>query len=218
MKNLTLKIARIVDFTVADFVLMKKYVSEERKKRIERFYFEEDKQMGILSEVMVRSACHFQGLLKKESSGMPYVKHKNGSKSFCSISHSDGIVFIAYSDDYAIGVDIQSTLPSVILTEEFFTKKEIRMVINCEVSSHALWAMKESVSKLFGLGLKLDFKEIHFERKSNNTYLTTINNKKIYTLCKKFLNGNLEYYLSVSFFNEMHILPIKKVKCLSELL
>ena len=99
MKNLTLKIARIVDFTDADFVLMKKYVSEERKKRIERFYFEEDKQMGILSEVMVRSACHFQGLLKKESSGMPYVKHKNGSKSFCSISHSDGIVFIAYSDD-----------------------------------------------------------------------------------------------------------------------
>lgn len=66
MKNLTLKIARIVDFSDADFVLMKKYVSEERKKRIERFYFEEDKQMGILSEVMVRSACHFQGLLKKK--------------------------------------------------------------------------------------------------------------------------------------------------------
>ena len=91
--------------------------------------------------------------------GKPYLK--NIDKYF-SISHTKNISVCVISDK-EIGVDIEYLRYNELVMKRMFNEKEIDLIKsskNKEEMFTIIWTIKESYSKLLGLGLNYNFKNI----------------------------------------------------------
>ncbi len=90
--------------------------------------------------------------------GKPYL---NLDKYF-NISNTDNITVCVFSDK-EIGVDIEKLKYNELVMKRMFNKKEIDLVnksLNKKEIFTIIWTIKESYSKLLGLGLNYKFKNI----------------------------------------------------------
>lgn len=96
-------------------------------------------------------------------SGKPYLKH---DRLEFSISHSGNFTVCAFNmNGLEIGVDTEWKKRDVSTSyiRKILTKSELEEVSGTEAENKIceIWTRKESVSKLLGIGLQMDFKEIH---------------------------------------------------------
>ena len=147
-------------------------MSEEKKRRVDRFRFEDDKKQTVVGEMLARRAISKWCGVPEESivfeiaeHGKPYAKDLNVE---FNISHSADMVVCAV-DTNPVGVDIEK-IRSVDLNtaKRIFNKDEIRYIFEClpdvEDYNHylsdaplqrffELWTKKEAYGKLLGVGL-----------------------------------------------------------------
>lgn len=124
-----------------------------------------------------------------DDNGKPYVEHA----PYFSLSHSGGLVICAV-DDEPIGADVQvvkgvtARLAKKVLSEhelaEFLRIAETKSEQEAERYFTICWTEKESVAKLIGTGLKMDFRLV-------DTREYVVN-----TLYKKYFEK--EYFISVA--------------------
>lgn len=111
----------------------------------------------LISEKM---SCDFQGILiYSNSNRVPFASVK-GRDFRISLSHRDNLCGCAFNPNFSpyIGLDIEKLEKrEKIWVEDFFDKDEKKTNLDGLIS---LWALKESVLKMFGLGLNVDIKEI----------------------------------------------------------
>ena len=147
-------------------------MSEEKKRRVDRFRFEDDKKRTVVGEMLARQAISEWCGVPEESivfeiaeHGKPYAKNLNIE---FNISHSADMV-ICVVDTRPVGVDIEKIRPVDLNTaKRIFIEEETRYVFgfipDTEDYNHylndvvlqrffELWTRKESYGKLVGTGL-----------------------------------------------------------------
>ncbi len=94
----------------------------------------------------------------------PYIMQYPGI--VCSISHSSPYC-VGVVSDKRIGIDIEKVaIPEDSLIRYFYSKNEKDVLKNCKdkgeysIRAMSFWTRKEAVSKLLGLGMKMNFKEL----------------------------------------------------------
>lgn len=145
----------------------------EKRNRINRFKYIEDKQRTIVGDLLVKSI-----LMEKLS--IPYNKitlcsSKFGklylegfSKVYFNISHSGKWVVCAIDDD-EVGIDIEEIKPiDISIGCIAFSKEELTLLSeqsdkNKLVFFYDLWTLKESYIKSVGIGLNLQLKSFSID-------------------------------------------------------
>lgn len=156
--------------------LWKQFVSEEKRKRAERFRFWNDTKRCVIGEIMVRYAIH--NLFNTNAHeiefelleyGKPVVKgHKEWQ---FNLSHSDQWVICAVGMS-PVGIDVEKmNIRHMGIANCFYTPNEnarIQAFLNDRdrlIEFYKLWTLKESYMKAIGLGLRkgMDTFEFHLE-------------------------------------------------------
>ena len=103
------------------------------------------------------------------SSGAPYVLVKGEDiPGSLSLSHSGEFGVSAYTSasGFAVGIDVEMLLPrSAGLVQDFFTPQEFTLIAALPEEEriewvNRLWSAKEAVLKAFGLGLRIDTRQV----------------------------------------------------------
>lgn len=128
--------------------------SEERRKRAEQLFWEEDRCRSVAASALLDCALRSRGVREKTvryafgPAGKPVISGLPGFHF--SLSHSGDMAMCAVSDR-EIGADLQKNRPvSDRVKRRFFSQRE-------QESSDLLrlWTMKESYGKLTGEGISV---------------------------------------------------------------
>lgn len=135
-----------------------KYLSENRKKKVDHLKQTEKKAQSIGAELLLNYAVN--GDMK-----IPVKWETDGNGKLYLTEHKDKYVNLSHSKDYAvlaihdkpIGIDIQYCREcDMKIADRFFTKEEsdvIRSSSNLEKTFFEIWTKKESLVKAVGCAL-----------------------------------------------------------------
>lgn len=154
-------------------------ISEERKKRVNRYRNLADKKRCMLAEVLLRYVLYQHYQIEDISFGYnefgkPFLQgHEN---IFFNLSHSGEWVLCGIGDS-PLGIDVeQMRTINLNLAKRFFHEKEYEYLMgftgekqNAEYVK--LWTLKESYVKHIGKGLKISLDSFWFEITENNILL-----------------------------------------------
>lgn len=138
-----------------------RYISEERKKRIERFRFERDKIMSLYTELFIRSELSRKSgqskqdiLFEYSERGKPFLA-QNKDLHF-SVSHSGNcIVFAGHT--LPVGVDVEKIKEMrEKVAKRYFTEREQKYIFDSQdkdIAFYYIWTRKEAYLKKTGDGL-----------------------------------------------------------------
>ena len=164
------RLININDISVEDYEKYFSLMSDEKKKRLNRFRFENDRKRSVAGEMLARqmiseycSANEGDIVFLPDKFGKPYAK---GLKVHFSISHSNDMALCAVGPS-PVGADIEKIREikdSVI--ERVCTEHEIEYVNKQEITHEErmrrffeVWTFKEAYFKYLGTGLS-DFKSL----------------------------------------------------------
>ncbi len=195
-------------------------LSEERKDRIRKFYFEKDKVHSIFVEIILRYALWERYGLKdkdiiiqKTQYGKPYLA--NYKNIHFNLSHSGDWVLCGVGDS-PIGIDVeQINDKDFSIAKKVFTKEESDYLFTQNENDkirvfYNIWTLKESYIKNVGRGLSIPLKSFMFKFEGENIKIIiqgeenenySFNMRKLdkrhyMALCVK---GKLEYVINDNF-------------------
>lgn len=174
-------------------------MSEEKKKRVNRFRFQDDKKRTVVGEMLARKAfsewCNVSVediIFDVTEYGKPFVK---GLSVEFNISHSADMVVCAINDK-PIGIDIEKIRPiDLSIAKRICTDEELNYIFNhippesdfSYTENTALltrffkiWTAKEAISKYLGKGISLSWSSIIqteyllYKKMANEDYIITI--------------------------------------------
>lgn len=184
----------IRDLSNESYIRYYSLMSEKKKRRVDRFRFQDDKKRTVVGEMLARQSISEWCGVPEESitfeiaeHGKPYAKGLNVE---FNISHSADMV-VCVVDDNPVGVDIEKIRPVDLNTaKRIFSKDEIRYIFECipdiEDYNHYLnyavlqrffeiWTKKEAYGKLVGIGIDPEIKlNSYFKSLFKNEYCITI--------------------------------------------
>ncbi len=135
-----------------------RWMSPQRKARVNRLFRERDQKCAVASDMLARQLIAEWFHLKPEEIKFSVDEHGKPHAPdlpiHFSISHSQNYVFCAVSDQ-PIGVDIEAIRPiDVKVISRFCTDEELQY-LNEDPQSRffELWTAKEACAKLSGIGL-----------------------------------------------------------------
>ncbi|NLB69756.1 MAG: 4'-phosphopantetheinyl transferase superfamily protein [Lentisphaerae bacterium] len=134
----------------------------------------------MLDDGVAESALHIH--VRKSSKGCPHVVVYNPdtgkyARYHCSLAHKGPLVFAAYSrmQDVRVGVDIERRswrLP--YLRRRFLSDKDTLIETGDHIGEYTvLWAFKEAVSKILGLGMAYGLANISCQETNLGTCMLT---------------------------------------------
>ncbi|MGN9863617.1 4'-phosphopantetheinyl transferase family protein [Bacillus swezeyi] len=147
------------------FQRMMDMVSEEKRKKVNRYKFPEDANRTLIGEVLIRHIIKETFDLPNEQ--ITFTEGRYGKPSAAglpdfhfNISHS-GKWIVCGAGSTPIGVDVEKIKPiSFAIAERFFSPSEHRDLMEKKEAErlsyfYHLWTMKESFIKQAGKGLSL---------------------------------------------------------------
>lgn len=168
-------------------------VSTEKRTKVKKFKFFDDKKRSVYGELILRYALiHDLGIKNKEIiidvdiNGKPYLKESE--HIFFNISHSGEYVVCAI-DFHPIGVDVEFIgNADVAVAKRAFTLNEYKQIFsgngNANTLFYQFWTLKESYVKYKGEGLRIPFDSFCFfmndgvirmeSKKKENVYFLSI--------------------------------------------
>lgn len=137
-------------------------MDEERRRRIERFRFTQDKLLSLGAGLLLKEALIREGISDAQivtaPGGKPYLK--NHRDIFISISHSGEAALCAIAA-VPVGCDIQklkADTPLAVARRAFSEEEQQQLKVmdawQQQLSFYKLWTGKESYLKMTGEGLK----------------------------------------------------------------
>lgn len=139
-----------------------KIMPEDRKKKIDEFRFEKDKQLSLGAGILLITSLKKNGVNNVELQYNQYDKPFLAGKEdiYFNISHSGKMVVCAISDR-PIGVDIEEKQHfENDVIKNIYNENEIiyisKYYADKDCGYTELWTIKESIMKYYGSGLSLD--------------------------------------------------------------
>ncbi|WP_191961955.1 4'-phosphopantetheinyl transferase family protein [Staphylococcus aureus] len=143
-----------------------KYIENDRRQKINKFKFIEDKKRSLIAGLLVKTMLNELSLcdvsktkFSKGCYGKPYIKNKRNLHF--NISHSGDYVCCAISDN-EVGIDIEriNTSMDIDVFQNYFTNCEWKQLSGDSRNKYekffSLWTLKESYIKRSGKGLNKD--------------------------------------------------------------
>lgn len=165
-----MKITKNIDIGV--FQQLEKRISTERREKIKKYHFEEDKKRSIMAEVLLRHSLKKDfGITRekvqftKNSFGKPMLK--NFEQIHFNLAHSGDWVVCGVSD-VPIGIDVEIIKSNDLgVAKAFFTSSEYKDILNQPKEKqikyfYKLWTLKESYVKAEGKGLYIPLNSFSF--------------------------------------------------------
>lgn len=135
-----------------DNIFSSLFLSDEDIDHLERYKIEEVKKEKALS-------LHFKNKYIGEYSINEYGKPIS-KNIFFNISHSHGVVVLATSSKYDVGVDIEVIRDKKDDLARFVSNEEEYQYIKSDKNFFEVWTSKESLSKCVGTGIRNNIKSI----------------------------------------------------------
>lgn len=164
------------------FATLCSFISEEKKKKIERFHFSVDRKLSLYAELLVRIlACEELRLpnrklhFTKNDYGKP---HLSGSSCWhFNISHTRSTIAVATSNN-EMGIDVEKVQNAELsIAERFFTAAEKRYIsengLLTDKRFYEIWTRKEAYIKSVGKGLSIPIDTVDTMKPSISTQLQT---------------------------------------------
>ncbi len=165
----------IRDLTDSEYIKWYLQMSEEKRQRVDRFRFEDDKKRTVAGEMLVRKAvsewCYIQPdkiMIDTGKYGKPYIV---GLDVEFNISHSGDMVVCAV-DDRPVGIDVELIRPiDLTIAKRICTNDELMYLFGHKATNidfsytedagilarfFELWTSKEAYGKCIGVGLFSD--------------------------------------------------------------
>ena len=160
-------------------------ISKQRRDKVDKLKFINDKKLSILSEVLLKKALtdlnidiNFELTYNKYQK--PYLYNND---IYFNISHSVEYAICAISKD-EVGCDIEYIKDiDMRIANKFFTNNEYNTIINSNNhldTFYRIWTLKESFMKNLGLGFNLELNDFEIELSNNPIVIQKINNNKYY--------------------------------------
>lgn len=141
------------------------FLSDEKQKRVSRFYRFEDAQRTLIGDILVRILiCNSlkiknrEIVFNKNEYGKPSLQNNN---NFCfNISHAGNWVVCA-THGTSVGIDVEHISPiNLNIAKRYFSNEEYNNLMDRDESQrlsyfYDLWTLKESYIKAVGKGLSL---------------------------------------------------------------
>lgn len=176
-----LYVRKTKEYADADTLLLE----DERRRKLARIRNENARAQSIAAGMLLREALADYGLpvgdqplsLVYGENGKPELP--GGEGPYFSISHSGTLVVCAV-DDAPIGVDVQIVRKiSKRIANKILTECELRefAVLPEESADRYLtvrWTEKESIAKLLGRGLTIDFRSLQASDYNLHTLMRTV--------------------------------------------
>lgn len=153
-------------------------MNADKKKRVDRYRFFEDKKRTIAGEMLARQAIAEWCCVTPESIAFDIKEHgKPYAKDLAvefNISHSGNIVMCAVSNS-PIGLDIEEIRPvDISVIKRVCNNDELKYALqdNSYKRFFEIWTFKEAYFKCIGIGIT-DFSSVnyfHCERKMSKLY------------------------------------------------
>lgn len=154
------------------FQQLEKIISNDRREKIKKYHFEEDKKRSIIAELLLRHSLkkdfgitREQVQFTKNSFGKPMLK--NFEQIYFNLAHSGDWVVCGVSD-VPIGIDVE-IIKSIDLeiAKTFFSSDEYKDIIKQPKEEqityfYELWTLKESYVKAEGKGLSIPLNSFSF--------------------------------------------------------
>lgn len=158
------------------FDLLYSRVRMERREKIDKIRFDEDKRLSLGVEILLKTVLEKRGIdygnieIVYGENKKPYLK---GDDFYFNLSHSGKMACCAISNA-EIGVDIEQIQRADIkIMKRVFTEKEQERIISSDNKSREfirLWTLKESYMKYCGKGFGIDPRDIELEFNGNIPY------------------------------------------------
>lgn len=159
--------------------------SPEKKKKIDRSRFIEDRYRCLLGDLIARYAiCKRMNLSNNQLrfSNNPYGKPLllNSKDIHFNLSHSGDWV-VCSVDCFPVGIDVEEIKPiDYDIAKRFFSKEEYHDLMKKNEDKkltyfYKLWTLKESYIKAVGKGLSIDLSSFTFKISDSNISLRTQN-------------------------------------------
>ncbi len=156
-------------------------LSKERQKKAESYKFIKDRNLSILSFILLRYALYWEyriydiPITAINKFGKPYLRN---SKLEFNISHCDSAIGCAI-DYNSVGIDIQDYDEKLIdIAEDFLSYKELKIAEDINQLCR-FWSLKEAYGKFYGIGLNYDFTNMDFSRVKEGTNWQDFNGIKV---------------------------------------
>lgn len=134
-------------------------VSDERKNKIDRLRFAEDKRLSLGAGLLLKYALYKENItdytVASNENGKPYIENKN---VHFNLSHSKkwAVCVIA---PFEVGCDIEKTaVADYKIAKRFFCENEYKNIVSCADGNdlfYRYWTLKESFIKAVGQGMKI---------------------------------------------------------------
>lgn len=210
MNVMILKIKDVENFELYSKHL--KFISTERRIKIERFKFNHLKTISLFAELLTRFQISkelnipYQDIkFKYNRYGKPLLDSK--FNYWFSISHSNDYVVVV-NDNSPIGIDIEQVKQeSLKLATRFFTPIECEYIFNSDnpkVKFFEIWTKKEAYIKMLGLGFNKPISSFNVLDLSLgvNFHTTSIDNFQL-SICIKDLKFS---EMSIKYVNQNELL------------
>lgn len=186
----------INDLTDEDFCLYKSYMSEEKRERLDRLKFSDDKKRSVCGFMLAVKALNEMSnvaenklIISYDENGKPYCENV---PLFFSIAHSGDLAVCSISEK-SIGVDMEKIRPvNMQSVRRFASENEIEYIFGSTPTEtdfkstdeetlerfFKVWTKKEAYGKMLGVGIGYDMKKTAIENA-----VTTVENGYVITVC-----------------------------------
>lgn len=177
-------IQNINDLEEKEYRAFRNIISEQKRKRIDRYKYVDDYRRSLLGDVLSRTLLEkMTGINAREldicidDMGKPYVE--NAGNAYFNVSHSREYVACIISDK-PCGIDIETMdKDNLDIAKRFFAKSEYEYISDCPKEQvknrfYEIWTAKEAYSKYEGKGLGIGFDSFEVVKR-NERYSVLVN-------------------------------------------
>jgi len=191
---------------VNNWLSLLKFVSLEKKHKIQRFIHEDDARRSLIAELLVKKMLLEnynlkQIVLRKNAYGKPMIE--DPKNIHFNIAHSGCWVVCAFSNS-PLGVDIEKIKPiDINIAKDFFSEKEYYSLIKMKkneqlIHFYDLWTSKESYVKAIGKGLQLALDSFSVQISTNGIKLEDIKDSYHYFFKQYNIDPNYRFTICSS--------------------
>ena len=158
-------------------------MSEERRKKCDGFRFQADKDLCIVSDMLLRRVLSEKLGIPSErleldvsENGKPYLKNDS---CYFNVSHSGDVVAVAVNRVSPVGIDVEKVKPlAARIAKRVFSDSDVRFVFGADIIPDGnaddpdtlirffkVWTYKEAFVKMTGEGISDNIKNYSYDEK-----------------------------------------------------
>lgn len=197
-----------------EFYMLLEYVSETKKKQVNKYNRFIDAERTLIGAVMARYALCKRLKIKNSDLVFDLNKYKKPivikpNEIHFNISHSGSWV-VCVVDDNKIGVDVEIVRPiNFIIAKKFFSQKEYTYLLNQNEKMklkyfYRLWTLKESYIKAEGKGMSIPLNSFTINETNNCIQVYDDGKLQDYVFHQSFLDSNTSFAICASDVSEIN--------------